>query len=50
VDLEEEQIEVVKSSHEVNNGSLSKMGFTKIGGRWISKGWRPRWFLKCCAS
>ena len=37
VDLEEEQTEVVKSSHEVNNGSLSKMGFTKIGGRWINK-------------
>jgi len=27
----------VKSTHEVNNGSLSKMGFTKIGGRWVSK-------------
>jgi len=37
VDLEEEQFEVIKSSHEVNNGSLSKMGFTKIGGRWVSK-------------
>jgi len=37
VDLEEEQIEVVKSSLEVNNGSLSKMGFTKIGGKWVSK-------------
>jgi len=37
VDLEEEQIEVVKSSHKANNGSLNKMGFTKIGGRWISK-------------
>ena len=37
VDLDEEQTEVVKSSHEVNNGSLSKMGFTKIGGRWVSK-------------
>jgi len=37
VDLEEEQTEVVKSSHKVNNGSLSKMRFTKISGRWISK-------------
>jgi len=37
VDLEEEPTEVVKSSLEVNNGSLSKMGFTKIDGRWVSK-------------
>jgi len=37
VDLEEEQSEVVKTSHEVNNGSLNKMGFTKIGGKWVSK-------------
>jgi len=37
VDLEEEQNGVVKSSLEVNNGSLSKMGFTKICGRWVSK-------------
>ena len=37
VDLEEEQSEVVKTSLEVNNGSLSKMGFTKIGGKWGSK-------------
>ena len=37
VDLEEEQTEVVKSSLEVNNGSLNKMGFTKIGGKWVSK-------------
>ena len=37
VDLEEETSELVKSTHEVNNGSLSKMGFTKIGGRWVSK-------------
>jgi len=36
VDLEEEQFEVVKTSHEDNNGSLSKMGFTKIGGKWVS--------------
>ena len=33
VDLEEEQTKVVKSSLEVNNGSLSKMSFTKIGGK-----------------
>ena len=37
VDLEEETSELVKLTHEVNNGSLSKMGFTKIGGRWVSK-------------
>jgi len=36
VDLEEEQSNVVKTSHEVNNGSRSKMGFTKIGGKWVS--------------
>jgi len=28
---------LVKSTQEVNNGSLSKMGFTKINGRWVSK-------------
>jgi len=28
---------LVKSSHEVNNGSLSKMGFTKVDGKWVSK-------------
>jgi len=33
VELEEDQTEVVKSSLEVKNGSLSKMGFTKIGGK-----------------
>jgi len=33
VDLEEEQTEVVKASHEINNGSLNKMGFTKTGGK-----------------
>jgi len=33
VDLKEETFELVKSTHEVNNDSLSKMGFTKIGGR-----------------
>ena len=37
VDLEEETFELVKSTHEVSNGSLSKMGFTKIGGRWVRK-------------
>ena len=37
IDLEEELSEVVKPSHEVNNGSLSNMGFTKIGGKWVSK-------------
>jgi len=37
VDLEEELTEVVKGSHEINNGSLTKMGFTKIGGKWVSK-------------
>jgi len=28
---------LVKSTQEVNNGSLRKMGFTKINGRWVSK-------------
>jgi len=28
---------LVKSTQEVNNGSLSKMSFTKISGRWVSK-------------
>jgi len=37
VGLEEETSELVKSTHEVNNGSLSKIGFTKIAGRWVSK-------------
>ena len=37
VDLQEETSELVKSTPEVNNGSLRKMGFTKIGGRWVSK-------------
>jgi len=31
----------VKSSSEVNNGSLSKMGFTKINGFWVSKSGYP---------
>jgi len=37
VNLEDETFELVKSTLEVNNGSLSKMGFTKINGRWVSK-------------
>ena len=37
VNLEDETFELVKSTQELNNGSLSKMGFTKIGGKWISK-------------
>jgi len=37
VNLKDETSELVKSTQEMNNGSLSKMGFTKIGGKWISK-------------
>jgi len=37
VDIEEELAEIIKPSSEINSGSLSKMGFTKIGGRWVSK-------------
>ena len=37
VNLEYETSELVKSTQEMNNGSLSKMGFTKINGRWVSK-------------
>jgi len=37
VNLEGETSEFVKSTFEVNNGSLSKMGFTKINGKWMSK-------------
>ena len=37
IDLEEELTEVVKPSHEVNSGSLSKMRFTKIEGKYVSK-------------
>ena len=37
VNLEDETSELVKSTQELNNGSFSKMGFTKIGGKWISK-------------
>jgi len=37
VNLEDETSELVKSTQELNNGSLSKMSFTKVGGKWISK-------------
>jgi len=37
VNLEGETTELVNSTFEVNNGSLSKMGFTKISGKWVSK-------------
>ena len=37
VNLEYDTSELVKSTQEMNNGSLSKMGFTKISGRWVSK-------------
>jgi len=37
VDIEGELAEVIKPSSEINSGSLSNMGFTKIGGRWVSK-------------
>jgi len=37
VNLEDGTSELVKSTQEVNNGSLSKMGFTKINGRRVSK-------------
>ena len=37
VNLEDETSELVKSTQELNNGSLSKMGFTKVGGKWIRK-------------
>ena len=37
VNLEDETFELVKSTQEMNNGSLSKMGFTKINGKWVSK-------------
>jgi len=32
VNLEDETSELVKSTQELNNGSLSNMGFTKVGG------------------
>ena len=37
MDIEEELAEIVKPSSEIYNGSLNKMGFTEIGGRWVSK-------------
>ena len=37
IDLEDELSKIVKPSHEINNGSLSKMGFIKVGGKWVSK-------------
>jgi len=37
VDIKEELAEIIKPSSEINSESLSKMGFTKIGGRWVSK-------------
>jgi len=37
VDIEGELVEVIKPSSEINSGSLCKIGFTKIGGRWVSK-------------
>jgi len=37
VDIKRELAEVIKPSSEINSGSLSKMGFTKIGGKWVSK-------------
>jgi len=37
VNLEGETSELVKSTFEVNNGSLRKMGVTKINGEWVSK-------------
>jgi len=37
VNIEGELAKVIKPSSEINSGSLSKMGFTKIGGRWVSK-------------
>jgi len=37
MNLEDETSELVKSTQEVNNVSLRKMGFTKINGKWVSK-------------
>ena len=37
MNIEGELAEVIKPSSEINSESLSKMGFTKIGGRWVSK-------------
>ena len=44
VDIEGELAEVIKPSSEINSGSLSKMGFTKSGGRWVRKdGDQAKW-------
>jgi len=37
VDIEEELAEITKPSSEINSGYLRKIGFTKIGRRWVSK-------------
>ena len=37
VDIEEELAKIIKPLSEINSASLTKMGFTKIGGRWVSK-------------
>jgi len=37
VNLEDETSKLVKSTQEMKNRSLSKMGFTKISGRWVNK-------------
>ena len=37
MDIEGELAEIIKPSSEINSGSLRKMRFTKIGGRWVSK-------------
>jgi len=37
VNLKDESSELVMSTQDMNNGSLSKMGFTKINGKWVSK-------------
>jgi len=37
VDLDEELSEVVKPSHEIKNRSLNKIGFIKVGNKWVSK-------------
>ena len=37
VDLDEELPEVMNPSHEINNESLIKMGFIKVGNKWVNK-------------
>ena len=37
INLDEELSDVVKPSHEINNGSLVKMGFVKANGSSVSK-------------